>query len=464
MPTPLSRKNHPSLLLVLAVFAGTLAFGWSGSATADTEPAPQPVESELAGEPFVPGEVIVQYEDEEVPQTIDVADRANIEVVADILEDRPDIEYASPNYIASISRWMPDDPGVNRSAAGRVGGWRDKQWNLLPCLSSCRSGASIDEQSPGGINAVRAWHHLRKAGRPGAAGVKVAVLDTGVAYRKLNQGFRRNPDLSPRNFVPGYDFVDDDRLPLDRNGHGTHVTSTISQATDNGRGLAGIAYRAKIMPVRVMDTFGFGTTENIVRGIRWAANRGARVISMSINFDCGLEVPPVEAALDYAHRKGAVLVGSSGNRGQVSCPSLPATAPPVINVGGTTESGCVANYSFRSEEIDIAAPGGGVGSDGCVSGTANRPILQVAMIGSDPTWFGIEKGWKGTSMAAAHVAGAAAMVIASDVLEGGKKGPRQIRERILGTARLPEFASGDPASGAGAGILDLGRATNPKVK
>ena len=122
-----------------------------------------------------------------------------------------------------------------------------------------------------------------------------------------------------------------------------------------------------------------------------------------------------------------------------------------------------ASYSFKSDQIDIAAPGGGVPRDGCPFTSSNRGILQVAMVARDPRWFGIEGIWIGTSMAAAHVSAGAAAVLASDVLNG-RRGPRQVKERLLSTARLPAFAAGQPASGFGAGILDLGRATNPKVK
>ncbi|MGK2956421.1 MAG: S8 family serine peptidase [Solirubrobacterales bacterium] len=448
----------PYLLLFLALgiqLACLLAFPHHSAAS---DPVEAPIE---AGEAYVPGEVIVQYRGEEVPETISVPDDANVKAIARDLTKKPAIVHATPNYIAQISDWLPNDPGVGPGHRGKRGGWQSKQWNFLACHSLCGNGASSSHQSRGGINALRAWRELRMAGRPGARGVKVAVLDSGVAYRNYGSHYRRNPDLSKGTFLPGHDFVEDDRLPLDRNGHGTHVTSTIAQSTDNNRGLTGVAYGAKIIPVRVMDANGFGTTENIIQGIRWAADHGARVISMSINFACGVSIPSLQEALAYAYGKGAVLVGSSGNKGAQGCPSLPATAPQVISVGGSTESGCVGNYSFRSEAIDIAAPGGGSTTSGCPFSSGNRPILQVAMVGGDPSWFGIEPGWKGTSMAAAHVAGGAAMVIASGVLN--KNGPKQVRQRLFDTARLPNYAKNDPASGFGAGIMNLGRAVNPKI-
>ncbi len=453
--------SRPALLLALLTTFGVVVLGASAGGAAPV--AGQSDATIDPSEPYVAGEVLVQYRGQEVPEKVELRETADVEAVAQKIEDRPAVEYATPNYIAEISSWLPNDRGVNARRAGQVAGWQQKQWNFLPCLSLCRSGASVGNQSLGGINTVRAWRELRKAGRPGAAGVKVAVLDTGVAYRDYRNGFRRDPDLREKSFIGGFDFVDDDRRPLDRNGHGTHITSTISQATNNRRGLTGIAYGAKIMPVRVMDAYGYGTTEHIVQGIRWAANHGARVISMSINFQCGLAVPPLEEALRYAHRKGAVLVGSSGNKGAVTCPSLPATAKQVISVGGSTESGCVAKYSFKSSAIDIAAPGGGSSGDECPAHTGNRPILQMAMLGADPTRFSIESGWKGTSMAAAHVAGAAAMVLASGVLKDGT-GPQKVEDRLTGSARLPAYAATDQASGFGAGILNLGKAVNPEFE
>jgi serine protease len=335
---------------------------------------------------------------------------------------------------------------------------------MLPCYSLCYPGAaSVTRESRGGANVIRAWQHLRKAGRAGARGVRIAVLDSGVAYRNNGRGFRKNPDLRSKTFLPGFDFVEGDRFPLDLNGHGTHIASTIAQATNNRRGLTGIAFRSRVMPVRVMDANGFGTTLNIVKGIRWAAKNGARVINMSLNFACGESIPALDDALRFAHRKGVILVGSSGNIGSQECPSPPATSPGVISVGGSTESGCVGSYSFKSDQIDLAAPGGGAPREGCPFSSSNRGIFQVAMVGRDPRWFGIEGIWSGTSMAAAHVSAGAAAVLASDVLTEGR-GPRQVRERLLSTARLPGFAAGQPASGFGAGILDLGRATNPAFK
>lgn len=468
----MTRSAHLSLALFCALLAALSAVTLMLPAPApavESEPVPQPVAGQPVtvlddGSEAVAGEVLVGYTGTAVPRTVEIPETSDPSALAEKIEDSPGVRYAIPNYVASISSWLPNDNGVNPGKRGRPAGWRSKQWNFLPCLSLCHASLPADRpQSRGGMNVIRGWQNLRRAGRAGAAGVKIAVLDTGIAYRDYGYRFRRSPDFGPNRFAPGYDFVSRDRLPLDLNGHGTHVASTIGEQTDNGRSLTGIAYRSKLMPVRVMDANGDGDTEDIAAGIRWATRNGARVMAMSLNFQCGLSVPPVEEALRQAWRKGVVLVGSTGNIGSEDCPSLPATAPEVISVGGTTESGCVANYSFQSTQVDLTAPGGGRDRGDCPWTSRNRPILQLGMVARDPSWFAIEPIWVGTSMAAAHVAGAAAAVIASGVL-GNRSGPGRVAARLEATSRLPDYAAGDPASGFGAGIVDLGRATNPAVK
>ena len=121
----------------------------------------------------------------------------------------------------------------------------------------------------------------------GGRGVVVAILDTGIAYRNW-QNFKESPDLKGTRFVRPYDFVSNNRYPLDQNGHGTFVASTIAEATNNGFGLTGLAYGASIMPVRILDSSGLGDAATISRGIRYAANQGAKVINLSLEFDLGV--------------------------------------------------------------------------------------------------------------------------------------------------------------------------------
>jgi serine protease len=353
---------------------------------------------------------------------------------------------------------LPDDPGPLSTPPGSGGGgWVSLQWNFLPWEGAATATLPI---SPGGIDAVGAWRHLAAARRGGARGVVVAVLDTGVAYRNQGRRFRRSPDFGADQFVPGYDFVDHDRVPLDENGHGTHVAGTIAEKTNNGIALAGLAFHAKLMPVRVLDRNGSGRADDIAHGIRFAARHGADVINMSFNFGCGKRVPGIDRALSYAYRHGAVTVASIGNVGSETCVSQPATGPRVIGVGGTTEGGCLGSYSLLpGKGIDLLAPGGGSPIPGCPS-VSSRSIYQVTLKGGNPRRFGEPGSYVGTSMAAAHVSGVAAMVLASGVIPE-RVSPEGRVNRVLRRLRQTARDIGLPHRLEGAGLIDASAATEP---
>ena len=413
---------------------------------------------------FVPHELIVKLEDG-AERTLALPKGVGVGESARALADNPRVEYAAPNYIATASAFatpslLPNDPGTlnGPAEASAAGNWTLKQWNLLPWRET--SDPRLPH-SPGGIDAPGAWANLAAAGRPGGKGVVVAVLDTGVAYRDQGR-FLRSPDFTPGQFVDGYDFVDNDRLPLDENGHGTHVAGTIAEKTGNGIGLAGIAYGAKLMPVRVLDAQGRGDASKIAKGIRFAIANRAHVINLSFNFGCGKQVPGVNEALREAAARGVVVVASVGNLGAETCVSAPATSPRAIGVGGSTEGGCLGSYSLSGRAVDLLAPGGGKPTPDCPSISA-RPIYQVTLKPGSTRQFGVPTNYVGTSMAAAHVSGAAALVIASGVLDGKGKGKTRvdlIRRKLTATARtfnLPEVQQGS-------GLIDVAAATTPSLK
>ena len=126
---------------------------------------------------------------------------------------------------------------------------------------------------------VDAWTEAAALGAPGGRGAVVAVLDSGVAYERYGR-YRRAPDLRRSTFVHPWDFIQRDRHPNDVYGHGTHVAGTIAQTTNNGIGTAGIAYNAKIMPLRVLDSRGEGDSAAIARAIRYAVRYHADVINL----------------------------------------------------------------------------------------------------------------------------------------------------------------------------------------
>ncbi|HSR94949.1 MAG TPA: S8 family serine peptidase [Solirubrobacterales bacterium] len=415
---------------------------------------------------FVPRQVVLKLRGAREQKTVRLPPGVGVRHAAAALRRNPRVAYAAPDYIATASKasLSPDaaianDPGPLATPPGPPGGWVSMQWNFLPWEGT---GTALLSVSPGGIDAVGAWQHLIEAKRRGARGIVVAVLDTGIAYRNEGSEFRRSPDFSPGQFVKGYDFVDDDRLPLDENGHGTHVAGTIAEKTNNGIGLTGLAYRAKLMPVRVLDRNGSGQADDIARGIHFAVAHGANVINMSFNFGCGKAVPGVDEELRNAYRKGVVTVASIGNLGSEACISEPATGPHTIGVGGTTEGGCLGSYSLLpGKGVDVLAPGGGDPVSGCPS-VSSRPIYQVTLKGGNPRRFGEPGSYIGTSMAAAHVSGLAAMVLASGVLNPQASPTRRVNEvtkRLRATAR----DLGLPPDRQGAGLIDAGKATEPGI-
>lgn len=339
--------------------------------------------------------------------------------------------------------FLPNDPGRGITP----GGWQQDQWNFT---------------GPYGVNALGAWRHLIAARRPGGAGVVVAVVDSGVAYR-TKRPYRRSPDLQGFRFVRGYDFVDDDPSPDDESGHGTHVASTIAEATDNGVGETGLAYGVRLMPVRVLDRSDEGSTDDIARGIRWAAAHGADVINVSIQFSeevVASDIPEIIRAIAFAHAQGAVVAAAAGNTGGRVV--LPARARYAISVGATTEHGCLSDFSNVGADLDLVAPGGGGDAeldDDTRCDPADdtlRDILQVTFVGRGRLHFGIPDRFEGTSMATPHVSAAAALVIASGVL-GADPGPTAVEARLEATAR--DLGAPGPDRRYGSGLLDAEAAT-----
>ena len=261
---------------------------------------------------FVPGRWCSSCGEQRSGRTVDLPAGVGVRQAARALRRSPRVAYAAPNYIATASgasgpaarlrdRQRPGAslhaPRARRAAGSRCSG------TSCPGRGSATAPLPV---SPGGIDAVGAWQNLIAAERRGARGITVAVLDTGIAYRDDGSRFRRSPDFAAGQFVKGYDFVDHDRVPLDENGHGTHVAGTIAEKTNNGIGLVGLAYRAKLMPVRVLDRNGSGQADDIARGIHFAVAHGADVINMSFNFGCGKSVPGIDEELRDAYRTGVV--------------------------------------------------------------------------------------------------------------------------------------------------------------
>lgn len=351
--------------------------------------------------------------------------------------------------------YVPNDSGAAQAAADA--GWTNTQWEL---------------NGPFGINAPTAWSQASRLGGSGGQGVTIAVLDSGIAYADRGP-YKRSPDLAATRFVRGYDFVDDDPYPNDQYGHGTFVASTIAATANNAYGTVGVAYRAKIMPLRVLDYEGRGYPSTISRAIRFAIHHGADIINLSLELYDGPVLAPtprsvtasksVRSALADARRAGVVVVSAAGNS---SDPNVPAKRYDTlaINVGGTTEHGCLGDYSNHGPGLDVVAPGGGADADvpndpNCrPSEPPGRDISGVSFRAQSPGLFEILPRFRGTSTAAPQVAGVAALVLASGVL-GTDPTPGEVERHLERTARDLGRPGRDRYYGSG--LVDAAAATAP---
>lgn len=246
-------------------------------------------------------------------------------------------------------------------------------------------------------------------------GVDVAVLDTGADLT--------HPDLSP-NLAAGVNILDPRRPPRDDNGHGTHVSGIVAAAL-NQLGVVGVAPKARIRPVKVLDRDGGGSLSDIVAGLDWCVRNGIRVANLSLGSPQGNAT--FADAVARASSAGVVLVAAAGNEGPYpETVGYPARYPQVIAVAATTQQDVVAEYSSRGPEVDLAAPGDQITS----------------------TWPGGEyRESSGTSMAAPHVSGVVALMLA----EEPRLFPAQVKARLQEGAKP---LAAEPPEAQGAGLVD----------
>jgi serine protease len=318
-------------------------------------------------------------------------DRALLERLA----KDPRVESIEPNAVLR-ALFVPNDPL-----------YAEKQWHL---------------KSAG---AERAWEY--GCGR----GVTVAVVDTGVACYD-HGAFSRGTDLVGTRCEGGYNFVDDRDEAYDDQGHGTHVAGTIAQTTHNGKGVAGLAHCARLMPVKVLNKNGWGTVADVAEGIRYAADHGAQVINLSLGGNIKSAV--LEKAVNHAIAKGVIIVAAAGNSGRSV--GWPAAYPGVVAVSATDRNDNLAWFSSRGPQVVLAAPGVAVTQQTVCDGGKNKCEL-----------FGT---FNGTSMASPHVAGAAALLVGMGVTRA---------DAVVDTLRATARPKGTPEH-FGAGILDAGAAVS----
>ncbi len=258
------------------------------------------------------------------------------------------------------------------------------------------------------------------------AGVTVAVLDTGVSRVEDLDGTRMKDG---RSFVPGVTSWEDDQ------GHGTHVAGTIAQATNNGVGVAGIAHRATLMPLKVLGAQGGGSADRIAAAVDFAVDEGADVLNLSLG---GPHSAVLHKAVEEAVKRGVIVVAAAGNTGRegVGCPAHAQGVLGVAALGPNTER---APYSTWGAGVEIAAPGGDTRVEG-------GGIVQDMWQPGGHAYRGLQ----GTSMASPHVAGAAAVLLGTGLDDSAAT------ESLIRSARDAGDRGWDPHYGHGK--LDLAAA------
>jgi serine protease len=355
------------------------------------------------------------------------------EAAASALAKHAGVEYAQPAYrvhtlAGTADKFVPNDPL-----------YATRQWNL-PL-----------------INLEPAWYLQPQAG----SAIVVAVLDTGIAYQNATlvenlPAFRGDTGelypalgrvtipyagatqlMAPGRFVAPHDFIWDNDLPLDFDGHGTHVAGTIGQLTNDGIGTAGVAFNVKLMPVKVIDSvwddlFGapnVATDATVARGIRYAADNGAKVINMSIGRTGPPDrAPAIEDAINYAVGKGVFVAIAGGNEFEDGNPleviaEIASRIEGAVSVAAVDPRKAHAYYSNTGSWIEISAPGGSdrgfSGPDGFVFqqtfdfNFVETYNLKPAEYAARPPRFDVIAyiGYVGTSMATPHISGVAAMMM-----------------------------------------------------
>lgn len=339
------------------------------------------------------------------------------------------VESAEPNVRFDLpedgwrtfdeSRLIPDDedlPALDGFPNDPLWG---KQWNMKM------------------VGAKEAWRYAT------GDGVIVAVIDTGVAYED-SKGLWA-PDLKRTRFVPGYDFVNDDAIAADDHGHGTHCAGTIAQSTHNGVGVVGLARECRIMPLKVLSAQGWGTTSDIADAIRFAADNGADVLSLSLGGGGYSKI--LRDAVRYAHAKGCVVVCAAGNGGRARI-EYPAAYPEALAISAVGPSGKKAFYSSYGKGLFLAGPGGDM------SKAVEDGVLQNTL---DPRGLSAGKTvyayFQGTSMATPHVAAAAALLVGAGVTN-----PDEVAATLAAAARGNGYSKE-----LGYGVLDAHAAVRRAV-
>ena len=401
-----------SVLALLLLLAAALPVAAEGAKPASPPAADAPPVVQETAE-VVPGEVLVKFRDE--ASAGEVANARGLEIAASVGaagHGLPAVASTRGRPVDQVLAELRSDPAVE---------YAEPSYRVQLLVEGEVAAVGVNDPMTAGqysLDRMRvrdAWSLSR-----GGSGI-VAVLDTGVQAD--------HPDLSGR-VLAGRDFVNNDANAADDNGHGTWVAGIIAAKPNDGYGMAGISWSDRILPVKIMNSSGTGSTSALVNGIIWAADNGATVINMSVG---GFPYSQaVQDAVTYAWNRGAVLVGAAGNNNREES-FYPASLNNVISVSATQPQDEFSYWSSYGPAVDVSAPGSSVLTTNCISSSCPHPE------------WGSHTYISGTSFATPNVAGVVALIRAQNPTWT----PQQVVDRLYATVDDLGYAGWDNRYGRG---------------
>ncbi|MBI5871455.1 MAG: carboxypeptidase regulatory-like domain-containing protein, partial [Actinobacteria bacterium] len=376
----LARIGYTFSFFSMMILVGLIIAPAVTNFASEPEDVPQPQEQAS----FAPGRLLVRFQPATDPRDIQqLLTKKGLQAVDEISELGIVTIAVPAGEEEKVANQLSDSPIVENAEVDHV------YYALATPNDTFYEGTQWNLQK---INAPTAWDTTT-----GSVNSVIAIIDTGVDSA--------HPDLAGK-VLPGYNTINESTNVTDVYGHGTHVAGIAAAASNNGLGVAGVAWDSKVMPVKVLSDQGYGYMSDIAEGIIYAVDNGAQVINLSLG--AGWSDVTMRDAVNYAYMHNVLVVAAAGNSSN-NASFYPASYPHVISVAATDSADAYAYFSTYNANVDVAAPGVAI----------NSTFPQASY-----------KSWQGTSMASPHVAGLASLVLSVN----GNLTPNQVTQVLENTS------------------------------